>query len=183
MAEPLYCYPFEILCQPLSWWASAASWAQALLSAAAIYFAALAATAPDKLAKRRKARSYLALLDIAEGMLRSCATQTPSLILVARLKQVTGQFAEVNVENVPDYRLLLPMQETHSALVTVSDVVERRMGLRNAGDLRSADELLQEMSKTYGDLLRIRKQDVSLLIDEIVAKNWFMRLAGIVRRG
>lgn len=40
MTDPIYCSPLEMFCQPLDWWSSAASWAQAILSALAIYWAA-----------------------------------------------------------------------------------------------------------------------------------------------
>lgn len=180
IADTVYCpIVFSAPCLKPEVWAA---WAQALLSAAAIYFAAVAATAPDRLAKRRKAKSYLALLDIAQEMLSTCAEQKPGLIMLSRLKQVAGQFAEVNVENVPDYRLLLPMQETHGALTTVSDLVERRINGRQVSDQSGVDGLLQEMGTAYGDLLRVRREAVAVLVEEIAPQNWFLRLAAKTRR-
>ncbi len=154
-----------------------AAWAQAVLSAAAIYFAALAATAPERLAKIRKAKSYLALLSIADEMLTFCVEQRPNIIAVSRLKQLTGQFAEVNVENVPDYRMLKPMQETHSSLAVLLDVIETRQSFRDRKDLAGPDGLIKEMSTGYRDLLRVRMRDVAKLVDEIAPQNWFTRMA------
>jgi hypothetical protein len=160
-----------------------AAWAQAILSAAAIYFAELAATAPDKLAKRRKASSYLALLDIAESILGGCIDQRPSVIMSARLRQITGQFAEVNVENIPDYRLLKPMQETHSALAIMQDIVDRELHMSDMQDRARSDYLRSEMSTTYRDLLRARRPSVAAIVEEIVPENWFTRLARKIRKG
>jgi hypothetical protein len=183
MDDPNYCLWFlGVPCRPLDWWSSAASLAQAILSAAAIYFAALAATAPDKLAKQRKARSYVALLTIAEEVLSLCADEPSGVILHSRLKQVTGQFAEVNVENVPDYRLLKPMQDTHSALAVVLDLIERKSALPSPRDRAKTEGLIQEMSTAYRDLLRVRKGVVEALAKEIAPENAFTRLAKLVRR-
>lgn len=158
-----------------------AAWAQAFLSAAAIYFAALAATAPDKLAKRRKASSYLALLDIAENMLDGCISSGPTVITTARLRQVAGQFAEVNVENVPDYRLLKPMQETHSALVVMQDMVDKESGLSDMQERARLAFIRSEMAATYRDLMRGRRPYVASIVDEIAPDNWFIRLARKLR--
>lgn len=180
MADLAYCpYVIGAPCLAPEVWAA---WAQAFLSAAAIYFAALAATAPDKLAKRRKASSYLALLDIAETVLDSSIKGAPSVITTARLRQVAGQFAEVNVENVPDYRLLKPMQETHSALVVMQDVVEKEMGMSDMQERTRLSFIRSEMGTTYRDLLRARRPDVASIVDEIAPDNWFIRLARKVRR-
>ncbi|MEN4952819.1 hypothetical protein [Stenotrophomonas sp. TWI819] len=51
MADPNYCYPLQILCQPLDWWSAAAAWAQALFAAVAIY---AAAAVPRWQERRRK---------------------------------------------------------------------------------------------------------------------------------
>lgn len=180
MADLAYCpYVIGAPClAPEAW----AAWAQAILSAAAIYFAALAATAPDKLARRRKASSYLALLDIADEMLTTYGEQLGNIIFVSRLNQVVGQFAEVNVENIPDYRLLKPMQETHSALIVMSEMLERRKALRSHEEFTSADRVLKEMSIGYRDLLRARKPYVRSVVDEIAPQNWFVRLARRIRK-
>ncbi len=180
MADPLFCpYLFGAPCLKPEVWAA---WAQALLSVAAIYFAALAATAPEKLAKNRKAKSYLALLGIAEEMLTFCAEQRPNVIMVSRLKQITGQFAEVNVENVPDYRMLKPMQETHSALAIMLDVIQTRQDYRDRQDLNVPDDLIKEMSTAYRDLLRVRMKQVAELVEEMAPQNWFTRLAESLQR-
>ncbi|KAJ9651791.1 hypothetical protein H2198_008970 [Neophaeococcomyces mojaviensis] len=115
-------------------------------------------------------------------MLDSSIKGAPSVITTARLRQVAGQFAEVNVENVPDYRLLKPMQETHSALVVMQDVVEKEMGMSDMQERARLSFIRSEMATTYRDLLRARRPDVASIVEEIAPDNWFIRLARKVRK-
>ncbi|WP_312917725.1 hypothetical protein [Stenotrophomonas sp.] len=182
VADAVYCAPLNLICQPIEWWSSAASWAQAILSAAAIYFAAMAASAPERLSKQRKAASYLALLDIAERVLGLSARVKPSPMHSSQVRQIAGQFAQVNVENVPDYRFLIPMQETFGTLTTLADLLDARFTETNALNQEVSDELIKQMAETYSAQLRGRRENIAQLVKEIAPTNMLTRLANAIRR-
>ncbi|HEL5053080.1 TPA: hypothetical protein UOA92_000848 [Stenotrophomonas maltophilia] len=182
VADTIYCSPFQLLCHPLDWWSSAASWAQAILSAAAIYFAALAATAPEKLARQRQVRSYMALLGLAEVAYQDCLNMVPSIIVVSRLRPVANQFAAITVENVPDFRLVQPMQLVHHDLITILDFVESYLAGTTTGTPGHANDLLKTMANHSLKELTDHKALVRLVIDESTQDNLFTRIAKRVRR-
>lgn len=76
MADSLYCYPFQILCQPLSWWSSAAAWVQAIGTILAIlaaigipmYINWLQETRRDGERKLRQDSYALSFLDATEEL-------------------------------------------------------------------------------------------------------------------
>ncbi|KOQ76072.1 hypothetical protein ABW45_12240 [Stenotrophomonas maltophilia] len=59
VADAIYCSPLQLICQPLDWWSSAASWAQAILTVATflgtVIYQARQNSARD-LAERNRAR-------------------------------------------------------------------------------------------------------------------------------
>ncbi len=116
MADPLYCYPLQILCQPLSWWSSAAAWAQALLSALAIGGAALIARWQHKktLGQRVQALTAMAAFaaDASEQFLDDMQTYEKNPIAkpwnLDLLKEATKAFEAVPAHDLPDDKLVYP---------------------------------------------------------------------------
>lgn len=104
MTDALYCYPLELLCQPLSWWSSAASWAQALLSAGAIY-AAYKIAAHQRASEQRQKQ-----LD-DENAARSFA-----LVVLREMKTLRDRL-ETSRASVPN-----PFGENEGRNVAVADI-------------------------------------------------------------
>ncbi|WP_414539279.1 hypothetical protein [Stenotrophomonas forensis] len=113
MAEPLYCYPFQILCQPLSWWSSAASWAQAVLSALAIYWAARIATQQHRRDLFQRVSVIQQLLTVSCTVssansfhIKKCASEgVPFVSDVEYFNQLVKTLRQVPLQELPDARL------------------------------------------------------------------------------
>ncbi|MEN6682192.1 hypothetical protein ABFC53_07960 [Stenotrophomonas pavanii] len=137
MAEPLYCYPFQILCQPLSWWSSAASWAQAILSALAIYWAARIAT------QQHRRDLFQRVSVIKQLLMVVCSTASANSAHIAKCEREGTIFAadvkyfdhlvqtlkQVPLHDLPDARLthiVAGVARTAEKIAAVFNDVEMR---------------------------------------------------------
>lgn len=132
MAEPLYCYPLQILCQPLSWWSSAAAWAQAILSVLAIWYSGRFALHQARSARLAKLDTYLAILGLAADEAASAVRHIDHLkpgyrIAVSSLDGDKGIFAKiatdleaVSFHDLPHHRLVRIVKDAVVACRTLS---------------------------------------------------------------
>lgn len=94
-----------------------AAWAQAILSAAAIYWASRLARRQDRLAQRRKADACIGLITHAQDILETATRDPlsrPNLTSIATLaKQMEG----ITLDATPDYRLIIAV---NTAATTVA---------------------------------------------------------------
>ncbi|WP_231103492.1 hypothetical protein, partial [Xanthomonas graminis] len=95
----------KVLCHPLEWWSSAASWAQAMLSAEAIYAAARLAARQQMHTARSKADTCVALITHAEDEVRSIISGPLSDAAEEQVELLRRQFATIPLESLPDFRL------------------------------------------------------------------------------
>ncbi|WP_043399304.1 hypothetical protein [Stenotrophomonas geniculata] len=141
MAEPLYCYPLQILCQPLTWWASAASWAQAILSALAIYWAARIATQQHRRDLFQRVSVVKQLLSIVcsvsaanSAHIGQCAREGRTFVSdVEYFSQLVQTLKQVPLQELPDGRLthivagIARTAEKSAAVFTDVEMRGRRM--------------------------------------------------------
>jgi len=161
MTEALYCYPFEILCQPLSWWSSAASWAQAILSALAIWFAGSFAMRQAKLARQEKLSTYIEILLLADREAQSASRHVAIIpngatIAVSNIdgsRPVFAKIAEdlesVSFHDLPHRGLVTIIRDAAAACRTLDINYEQNFDKPNAIDdwAKSQIDEAQEMLK------------------------------------
>ncbi|HDS1039368.1 TPA: hypothetical protein QDZ42_004310 [Stenotrophomonas maltophilia] len=132
VAEAIYCSPLQFVCQPLSWWSSAAAWAQALLSVAAVGIAYLLTSHRERKDLSRKADVYVNLISLAEINSKAIAMYTPGDVeaigtgksLIDYRTQDFEQFSKalhsISLQELPDFRLLEPIR---NAARTCDDII------------------------------------------------------------
>jgi len=161
MTEALYCYPFEILCQPLSWWSSAASWAQAILSALAIWFAGSFAMKQAKLARKEKLSTYIEILLLADREAQSASRHVANIpdgapIVISDIDGARPVFAKiaedlesVSFHDLPHPRLVTVIKDAAAACRTLDMHYEKNFDKPNAIDdwAKSQIDEAQEMLK------------------------------------
>lgn len=138
-------------CRPLDWWSSAASWAQAILSVAAIYAAARLATTQERRAIRRKTQVYVHLIEMAHNCRapqRLVGTTVLDAILgenphLQELRQIAQALRSVTLEDLPDYRLLPILQSTAQSCESIVKILE------NVDPHLASSQDLLRISKTH----------------------------------
>ncbi|KRG52688.1 hypothetical protein ARC23_04095 [Stenotrophomonas beteli] len=131
MAEPLYCYPFQILCQPLSWWSSAASWAQALLSALAILGASYIAKKQHERVKVQQIGAICGTVQMAADHLigyRNVIRDKATTCLISeadrrRLDVISTALSSTPIHEIPDHRLAIWMFTVGEIVAQAADAV------------------------------------------------------------
>ncbi|MHC1660601.1 hypothetical protein [Stenotrophomonas maltophilia] len=172
MAEPLYCYPFELLCQPLSWWSSAAAWAQALLSALAIAGAAWIARWQHKKSLGQRVQAVTAMAafaaDAADGFMKDMREY--ELKPVARpwnldlLTEATKAIDAVPAHELPDDRLIYPTLELKDGLrelLNFAQALEKSLASIGANiqanHMNHLEVLVGRVDRTYGEIADVNQ--------------------------
>lgn len=136
MAEPLYCYPFKILCQPLSWWSSAASWAQAILSALAIFGASYIAKKQHDRVRRQQVAAICGTVKLAVDNIRSYKNVRTKAFEAGqdtaadgrRLDVISKALSSTPIHEIPDPRLGIWMFTVGEILAQAFETVEEMKG-------------------------------------------------------
>ncbi|KWV46112.1 hypothetical protein [Stenotrophomonas maltophilia] len=172
MAEPLYCYPFEILCHPLSWWSSAAAWAQALLSALAIVGAAWIAWWQHKktLGQRVQALTAMAAFaaDAADGFMEDMRKYEHKPVArpwnLDLLKEATKAIAAIPAHDLPDDRLIYPtlrLKDGLRELLSLAQALDTSIASTGANiqshHMNSFETMVGRIEETYGDIVDVNR--------------------------
>jgi len=172
MAEPLYCYPLQILCQPLSWWSSAAAWAQALLSAVAIGGAAWIARWQHKktLGQRVQALTAMAAFaaDASEQFMDDMRSYEKNPIAkpwnLDLLREATKAFDAIPAHDLPDDRLIYPtlgLKDGLRELLTYAEALDASIastGVAIQVHLMDRFEILVgRIGALYGDIAEVNQ--------------------------
>lgn len=170
MAEQLYCYPFEILCQPLSWWSSAAAWAQAILSALAIVGAALIARWQHKktLGQRVQALAAIAAFaaDAADGFMADMRIYAKNPVAkpwnLDLLREATKAIDAIPAHELPDDRLIYPtldLKDGLRELLTLAQSLDNSVASSGAiihsHHMNAFEVLTGRIERMYGDIVDV----------------------------
>ncbi|MGT9865783.1 hypothetical protein ACSYHF_08855 [Stenotrophomonas maltophilia group sp. P373] len=179
MAEPLYCYPLEILCHPLSWWSSAAAWAQAVLSAVAIVGAAWIARWQHKKTIRQRVQALTAMAafaaDAADGFIADMRKYEHKPVAkpwnLDLLKEAAKAMDAIPAHDLPDDRLIYPTLELKDGLrellnyAQALDTSIASIGASiQANHMNNLEVLVGRIGRIYGEIA-----DVNQLVNPL---NW-----------
>ena len=112
-----YCVHLDWSGWPPEVWAA---WAQAILSAAAIFFAYRLSNRQDRLAMSRKANACVALITYAHDELVEIRQNPLSRPSLTRASDLASRFSSANLESIPVFELLVPIVRLGSSLTTLS---------------------------------------------------------------
>jgi len=135
MADDVYClWVSQSPCLKPEIWAA---WAQALLSALAIWAGARLANRQERRNLARKTDLYVNLISMAEIRSLSLAMYTPGDVRTLRsgksvmdyqirdMQQFAAAFRAINLEDLPDYRLLPPLRDAADTCEHLVEHLER----------------------------------------------------------
>lgn len=168
MTEALYCYPFEILCQPLSWWSSAAAWVQAVMSVLAILAAAFVPRWLDAQKRKDSAEQFLVfakfLLTRAESLHDSASTTAGRMGVAmfghkAEWRSVADGAMELSLELLPSPEYLpiwLQLREMAIRIADYHEVVLKHGDDREVywDDEGQIDWYIRRTRELYNELVR-----------------------------
>lgn len=178
MADPTYClWLLDAPCLKPEIWAA---WAQALLSAVAIYAAARLTSRQERLAFRRRADAYLAVMTHVEQSLFMASEAPHSEENTALVGLAIDQLRSVPMEAVPDLRLmmalnrcLLTLTKLHGELTAAPSSSPVVNGARILGRKRMIGSAAAEIS--------IETLDAAQLLDELAESGLWGRLSQWLR--
>ncbi|WP_134832342.1 hypothetical protein [Stenotrophomonas indicatrix] len=133
VAESIYCSPFQLICQPLSWWSSAASWAQAFLTVCTFAIALfaqrrqqMAAEAKQDALRRAAEKKEDSLRDAAEKkeheIRAEAARKEEEIRLEARREKERGEAISALVAAIPLKTRLLDALSVAEVVATTGSV-------------------------------------------------------------
>lgn len=113
VADAMYCSPLNLICQAIEWWASAASWAQAILSALAIYWAARIATQQHRRdlfqrvsVVKQLLRMVCSVSAVNSAHIAKCAREGTTFVSdVEYFSQLVQTLKQIPLHDLPDARL------------------------------------------------------------------------------
>ncbi|WP_372485570.1 hypothetical protein AB9H29_04420 [Stenotrophomonas sepilia] len=164
MVEPLYCSPLQLFCQPLSWWSSAAAWAQAVLSAAAIFGAAMIARWQHKKALGQRVQAITAIaafaIDAANGYLEEMKRYEHKPVArpwnLDQLTEAARAFGAIPAHELPEDRLVYPtlaLNDSLRELLALAQQLDMRIAstgsLISANHMNSIEDLVDRIEKGY----------------------------------
>ncbi|TFZ46446.1 hypothetical protein E5C33_04430 [Stenotrophomonas maltophilia] len=164
MVEPLYCSPLQLFCQPLSWWSSAAAWAQAVLSAAAIVGAAMIARWQHRKALRQRVQAITAIaaftVDAAASYLKEMRHYEHKPVArpwnLDQLTEAARAFGAIPAHELPDNRLVYPVLALNDGLrelLTLAQQLDARVASTgspiSANHMNSIEGLADRIEKGY----------------------------------
>jgi len=172
VADSIYCSPFNLVCQAIEWWASAASWAQAVLSALAIYWAARIAIQQHRRDLFQRVSVIYQLLKVtcsvaaanSEHMDQCARKQSPFSADVEYFNQLVQSLKQVPLQELPDGRLthvvagITRFAEKSGALFTYADS-------RGKGNVPPSNTTAKECSEHVKWLWRFHAQAVAVRLD------------------
>ncbi|CAD1792671.1 hypothetical protein AE929_09665 [Xanthomonas arboricola] len=153
MADPTYC-PWIIgapCLKPEVW----AAWVQALLSAAAIYFAARLANRQERRTIARRAEVYFRLMTLAsieaarvKTFFTGAADEVPRASVYPPLAKLFEQYArslrEVPLDSIADARLFVPIYNTAQGCETVAQLLREEKFENGTPELKAWFASLEE---------------------------------------
>lgn len=164
MVDPLYCpWIFHFPCLKPEVWAA---WAQALLSAMAIYAAAQLASRQERLAFRRRADACLAVMTHVEESILIASETAFAEESTALIKSAIDQLRSVPMEAVPDLHLMMAINRCLRTLTRLygelSAAPTSSEALRGARSLRR-----KRMIASAAAEISIETLGVAHLLDEL----------------
>jgi len=178
VADPIYClWLLDAPClRPEIW----AAWAQALLSAMAIYAAARLASRQERLAFRRRADAYLAVMTHVEQSIFMASEAPHSEENIALVGSAINQLRSVPMDAVPDLRLmmalnrcLLTLTRLHGELTAAPSSSPVMNGARILGRKRMIGSAAAEIS--------METLEAAKLLDELAESGLWDRLSRWLR--
>jgi hypothetical protein len=150
MNDPMYCFPLEILCQPLSWWSSAASWAQAILSALAILGASYVAKRQHDRVTAQQVGAICGTVQMAVDILRSYKTVISQVfankeVIDAdrrRLDVIATALSSAPIHEIPDHRLAIWIFTAGEILAQAGDSVDV---MRGSSDRDAVEQQIEQL--------------------------------------
>lgn len=97
-----------------------AAWAQAILSAAAIFWASRIAKRQDRLALRRKADACIGLITHAEDVLKDVEADPLSRTSLMSVATLSKQMEVISLDAVPDYRLIIAVNTAANTVAVLN---------------------------------------------------------------
>lgn len=97
-----------------------AAWAQALLSAAAIFWAARIAKRQDRLALSRKAEACVGLITHAQDVLKAVEGDPMSRTSLTSVATLSKQMEVISLDAVPDYRLIIAVNTAANTVAVLN---------------------------------------------------------------
>lgn len=170
MGEPLYCYPLQFLCQPLSWWSSAAAWAQAVLSALAIVGAAMIARWQHRKTLGQRVQAITAIaafaIDAADSYLAEMRRYEHKPVArpwnLDQLTEAARAFGAIPAHELPDDRLVYPvlaLNDSLRELLTLAQQLDARVAGTgspiSANHMNSIESLVKRIDQGYEEVVSV----------------------------
>lgn len=185
MADDAYClWVTQSPCMKPEIWAA---WAQALMSALAIWAGARLANRQERRNLARKTDVYVNLISMADIQSQSIGTYTPSEVVdmaggrsmlqhqIDVFEQFIAAFRSVALNDLPDYRLLPLIHDSADACGKIVDLLK----VMKPGDFGSQSMLHMVGIRTSSHRLRVAYARAASIANEhqvTSIRQWLMRL-------